>query len=147
MDINKKILKKLKNYKIIQTETKKQYYLIVVDDITNDLFTNFLLYILKIINTKNIYLAIDLEFNSKEIACFQLNFDIGLKHSTFMFIINYDSLNENSKNIFINDILTIRTITVNNLSNKKRSYFKKIKSRYFYLCTFLDFYIKKLFYA
>ena len=110
MDINKKILKKLKNYKIIQTETKKQYYLIVVDDITNDLFTNFLLYILKIINTKNIYLAIDLEFNSKEIACFQLNFDIGLKHSTFMFIINYDSLNENSKNIFINDILTNKKI-------------------------------------
>ena len=51
------------------------------------------------------------------------------------------------KCIFINDILTIRTITGNNLSNKKRSYFKKIKSRYFYLCTFLDFYIKKLFYA
>ena len=51
------------------------------------------------------------------------------------------------KCIIINDILTIRTITGNNLSNRNRSFIKKIKSRFFYLCTFLDFYIKKLFYA
>lgn len=49
-----------------------------------------------------------------------------------------------NKCIIINDILTIRTITGNNLSNRNRSYIKKIKSRYFYFCTFLDFYIKKL---
>jgi len=51
------------------------------------------------------------------------------------------------KHIIINDIFTIRTITGNNLSNRNRSYFKKIKSRYFYLCTILEFYIKKLFHV
>lgn len=51
------------------------------------------------------------------------------------------------KYIVINDILTIRTITGNNLSNRNRSYTKKIKSRYYFLCTFLDFYIKKLFHV
>jgi glycosyltransferase involved in cell wall biosynthesis len=51
------------------------------------------------------------------------------------------------KYIVINDILTIRTITGNNLSNRNRSYTKKINSRFFYLCTLLDFYIKKLIYA
>ena len=112
-DVNKIILSKLKNYKVIQTEIKKQYYLIVIDEKTNNLFSYFLLYILKIINKNNkkkIYLAIDLEFNSKEIACFQLNFDIGLKYSTFKFIINYDLLNDFSKKLFINDILINKKI-------------------------------------
>jgi hypothetical protein len=44
--ISKKILTRLKKYKKIETERKIQYYLIVYDDITNNLFSYFMLYIL-----------------------------------------------------------------------------------------------------
>jgi len=92
--------------KKIETNNKIYHYEIVIDNITNNNFNLFLKKIINLSKKKYIYLGIDLEFNSKtEIGSFQLNFNYNNKTDQYMYIINYDILTDENKDLFLNKIL------------------------------------------
>ena len=97
--------------KKIETTNKIYYYEIVNNDETNNNFNLFITKIIDLSKSKRIYLGMDLEFNSKtEIGSFQLNFNYNKKKDQYMFIINYDILTDENKDLFFNKILLNKKI-------------------------------------
>jgi len=140
--------------KKIETSNKIYYYDIVNNDITNNNFYKFIKNVIKISKEKYTYIGIDLEFNSKtEIGSFQLNFNYNEDKEQYMYIINYDLLNEKNKKLFLNKILLNKRIIkimhgthgldlpilIYTLLNDKKKILKFVKSYYDikFLCNYL----------